>query len=180
MLSGAMAGPTSAPDRAAARLSALPEPQARAELLRCCGSGRWAEAMLALRPFATGAELLNAAERLWWELPAAEWREAFRRHPRIGEHEREGSETAALSRAEQAGVAGAGRTTLDALAAANREYEARFGHIFLTAAAGRSAEEMLGELRRRLTRDPKTELRVAAAYQSAITRRRLTNLGETT
>lgn len=71
-------------------------------------------------------------------------------HPRIGEHSTTG---------EQDGV---GDGTRPALAAANRAYEERFGHIFLTCAAGRGGEEMLAELRDRLNNDVDAERRVVA------------------
>jgi 2-oxo-4-hydroxy-4-carboxy-5-ureidoimidazoline decarboxylase len=44
-----------------------------------------------------------------------------------------------------------------ALVEGNRAYEQRFGHVFLIRAAGRSPEEMLAELRRRLANDEATE-----------------------
>jgi OHCU decarboxylase len=66
--------------------------------------------------------------------------------------------------------------TLAALAAENREYERRFGHVFLISATGRGADEMLAALRERMGNDPTTELRVAAAEQRKITRLRLERL----
>ena len=63
--------------------------------------------------------------------------------------------------------------TLAALTAENRKYEERFGHVFLIAARGRSADEILRALRRRMTNDPVTELEEAAAEQRKITRMRL-------
>jgi 2-oxo-4-hydroxy-4-carboxy-5-ureidoimidazoline decarboxylase len=44
-----------------------------------------------------------------------------------------------------------------ALLDGNRAYEQRFGHVFLIRASGRSPEEMLAELRRRLANDPVAE-----------------------
>ena len=69
----------------------------------------------------------------------------------------------------------AGRT-LDQLAAENRLYEARFGHVFLIAAAGKSAEEILAALRERMEHDPVTEARVAAEEHRKIARLRLREL----
>ena len=63
-----------------------------------------------------------------------------------------------------------------ALAEGNRAYEARFGHIYLVCATGKSAPELLEILRARLGNDPATELRVAAAEQAKITRLRLEKL----
>ena len=51
---------------------------------------------------------------------------------------------------------------LDALAAANREYQDRFGYIFIVCASGKSAGEMLAILRERLSNDPAVEIGVAA------------------
>jgi 2-oxo-4-hydroxy-4-carboxy-5-ureidoimidazoline decarboxylase len=127
--------------------------------------------MLAARPFADDAALFAAAESAWWALDPADWDEAFASHPRIGDRAATG-----LARTEQAGVAGADAATLEALAVGNRAYEARFGRVFLICATGRSAAEMLAELRRRLAHDAAAELRVAAAEQAKITRLRLETL----
>ncbi len=51
--------------------------------------------------------------------------------------------------------------TLDALEAENRQYEKQFGHVFLIAASRRSGDEILGELRRRMSNDGATELEEA-------------------
>ena len=60
-----------------------------------------------------------------------------------------------------------------AIAAGNRQYEERFGHVFLIAAAGRRPQEILSELTRRLDNSPEEELRVAAKEHARITRLRL-------
>ena len=140
-------------------------------MARCCGAGRWVDGMVAARPFADDEAVLEAAERLWWALGPGDWLEAFAGHPRIGE--RAGNDWA---RAEQAGVDAAGVETRRALAAGTEEYERRFGHVFLICATGRSADEMFGELRRRLKHEPARELRVAAGEQAKITRIRLEKL----
>ena len=49
-----------------------------------------------------------------------------------------------------------------AIAEENRRYEARFGHVFLIFASGRTASEVLAELRRRMDNSPATEVSVAA------------------
>jgi OHCU decarboxylase len=121
-------------------------------------------------PYPDLNSLLDAAERAWSELEPAEWAEALAGHPRIGE--RGGSSPAASDR-EQSGVRAAAATTLEHLAAENRLYEARFGHVFLIAAAGRSAEEILAALRERMDNDPVTEGQVAAAEHRKIARLRL-------
>ena len=64
------------------------------------------------------------------------------------------------------------------LAAANRAYHAKFGHVFLICASGKSSEEILKNLRGRLSNDPEEELRNAAEEQRKITRLRLEKLLE--
>ena len=66
--------------------------------------------------------------------------------------------------------------TRRALAEANREYQARFGYLYVVCATGRTAEEMLALARGRLANDPGTELAVAAGEQEEITRLRLEKL----
>ena len=66
---------------------------------------------------------------------------------------------AAWSRKEQSGV-GDDPEVREALAEGNREYEQRFGRVFLICATGLSAQEMLTSLRGRLTHDDATEVAV--------------------
>ena len=155
---------------------ALPGHDAAAVLESCCGSVGWVQAMLARRPFRALSRMLDAADEVWWSLGPEDWREAFDHHPRIGEQAAaapQGATARAWSAEEQRAVAGTGEDTRQALAEGNREYERRFGHIYLVSAAGKSAEEMLALLRQRMSNDPATELRVAAGEQAKITRLRL-------
>ena len=78
----------------------------------------------------------------------------------------------AQRRAEINDLAGCQR----ALAQGNRKYEAKFGHIFIVCATGKSADEMLALLEQRLHNHPHEELRIAAAEQEKITRLRLQKL----
>ena len=78
-----------------------------------------------------------------------------------------------MSKGEQSLVSQASTTTRMALSAENRNYEAHFGHVFIIAARGRHAEEILHALRQRMTNDPVKELEVAAGEQRKITRQRL-------
>ena len=164
---------------ALSRLNSLPADAAREELRRCCGSARWVEAMAARRPFSDPAALYAAADEVWAGLGPSDWSEAFSHHPRIGDKEAlraRFASTRQWAAGEQAGVEAASEETLDALARGNRDYEVRFGHIFIVCATGKGAEEMLGLLRTRLAHDPETERRVAAAEQAKITRLRLEKL----
>jgi OHCU decarboxylase len=161
------------------RLNALAADEAERALLACCGSRAWARRMADARPFASEAALLATAEEAWWVLDEADWLEAFRAHPRIGERKAEAGQTGrerAWSAGEQSGMDAAADATRAALAEGNRAYEARFGHVYLVCAAGKSAEELLAILRARLGNDPATELRAAAAEQAKITALRLRRL----
>lgn len=163
------------------RLNALPREEARARLLACCGSARWARAMTDARPFADELELSETADRVWRGLDGEDWLEAFRAHPKIGERKaaREtGAAASAWSKDEQSGVSAADAGTLEELARANRVYEERFGHIFIVCATGKSAAEMLSLLEARLTNSRDVELGVAAEEQRRITQLRLKKLLE--
>ena len=142
-------------------------------LYGCFANHAWVAKVVGGRPYEDLGAVLASAEAAWSELTPAGWLDAFAAHPRIGE--RGGSSPAASDR-EQSAAAGAAPATLAGLAAENREYEARFGHVFLISATGRTAEEMLQELRRRMSNDPATELLVAAGEQRKITRLRLERL----
>jgi 2-oxo-4-hydroxy-4-carboxy-5-ureidoimidazoline decarboxylase len=170
------------PDRSQvtlAELNALPAVDAEPLFASCCGSSVWASQMTARRPFDEVSALLNAAEDTWWSLRPDDWREAFSHHPRIGERDAavaQDGRARAWSAGEQRGVADANAEIRRAIAEGNREYERRFGHIYLVSAAGKTAPQLLAVLRSRLSNDPDTELGVAAGEQAKITRLRLLNL----
>lgn len=161
------------------RLNQLSANDAEAEFLKCCGSQRWAQAITAARPFETLDGVLTEADRVWWSLNEADWLEAFRAHPKIGEKKAaatQSTEAQKWSAQEQSGVAQASPSTISELAERNREYEDRFGFIFIVCASGKSSEEMLAMINERIRNDTETELRTAAAEQSKITRLRLEKL----
>ena len=118
------------------------------QLYACLASRRWARAV------AAGADPADAMDSLTDE----EWLAAMKAHPRIGER---GGDAPATSEREQSRAMQSSRQTLEALAAENRRYEGRFGHVFLIFASGRSGEEILAELRRRMSNDPAAELQEA-------------------
>jgi OHCU decarboxylase len=149
------------------------------QLLKCCGSQRWAKEIAARRPFATLSDLNQTARDVWWSLDRNDWLEAFRSHPKIGERKAEISGTAQTrqwSEQEQASVAGSSDVVKEQLARLNLEYEEKFGYIFIVCATGKSSEEMLMLLKERLHNEPDDELRIAAAEQSKITELRLSKL----
>jgi 2-oxo-4-hydroxy-4-carboxy-5-ureidoimidazoline decarboxylase len=161
------------------RLDLAAPDAARGLLQSCCGATAWVDRMMARRPFGSREALVLAARDEWFSLGASDWLEAFSHHPKIGDRgslRQRFARTGHLSEREQAGVAGASEDVLEALAEGNREYERRFGYIFIVCASGKSADEMLCLLRQRLTNPPGAELRIAAGEQATITELRLTKL----
>lgn len=162
-----------------AQLDMLPAERASQLLGDCCGSTRWIAAMVARRPFGSMERVLAAADEIWRSLGPDDWREAFSHHPRIGERGSAGPQSergAVWAAGEQAGVGDAPGDLRQELAEANREYERRFGYIYIVCATGRTAGELLATARERLRNEPDKELSVAAEEQRRITRLRLEKL----
>lgn len=158
------------------RWNRLPVDEAAQEILACCGSAAWARAVAARRPLDDDTSLIETSDKVWQSLGTSDWMEAFSKHPRIGERkdpQAASAQSAAWSAQEQRGVADAGESVQWALQAANREYEQKFGRVFIVCATGKSAPEILAILRRRLRNDDPTELREAAEEQRKITNIRL-------
>ena len=145
--------------------NALPEDAAHRALLAICAAPRWAEQLAAGRPYRSAEALRAAAETA---LTDADLADGLAGHPRIGERTADHR-----SRREQRGVSGASTEVLAALAEGNREYERRFGHVYLVCATGRDGDELLRVLRERLGNDPDTERAVMRGELIAINRIRL-------
>lgn len=162
-----------------AELDVMPADRASQLLSDCCGSARWVTGMVTRRPFGSVERVLSTADDVWNSLGPDDWREAFSHHPRIGEQRspaRQSERGAAWAAGEQSGVGIAADDTLKSLATVNREYERRFGYIYIVCASGLSADEMLAGAERRLRNEAGTELAVAAEEQRKITRLRLEKL----
>lgn len=158
------------------RWNSMPREKAVEEILPCCGSHAWARAMATRRPIRTKADLLAACDAIWRDLPVSDWIEAFQSHPRIGDSKAPSAasaQSARWSRTEQQNVGSAGEAVKAALAEGNRAYEQLFGRIFIVCATGKSAEEILEILERRLRNDDQTELLEAAEQQRQIAHLRL-------
>ncbi len=161
------------------QLNRLSEVDAAVAFEQCCAAQRWVERMVIDRPFESLAEMLEISDRIWEECDVDDYLEAFQGHPRIGDVEslaKKYANTKGWAGGEQKGVEGADREVLERLAKGNVDYEAKFGHIFIVCATGKSAAEMLALLEARMPNDPKTELMVAAEEQNKITRIRLKKL----
>ena len=148
---------------------------ATAALLSCCAAERWAIALVSQRPFHNEEMLISSANGVWATMDADDWMQAFRAHPRIGERkvEHATAQSKQWSGQEQSAVDQAQAEILAELAAGNRLYEDRFGFTYIVCATGKSAEEMLHILRRRLNSDRDAELREAAEQQRQIMQIRL-------
>jgi len=160
-------------------LNSLGPREAESEFLKCCGSTNWARRIVDQRPFTGVDELLSKADTIWWALERSDWLEAFRSHPKIGEKrsaQAASAGTRAWSEQEQSAAKKASAEMMQALADGNREYEQKFGYIFIVCATGKTSEEMLAILRDRLKNDAREELRTAAEEQRKITRLRLQKL----
>jgi OHCU decarboxylase len=153
-----------------AMFNGLQTDEAELRLLACCGSRVWAANVAARRPYADIPALMKAADEVWIQLSSSDWLEAFAAHPRLGQS---GGHSPDSSQKEQSRIMSAADATLAALAEENRRYEARFGHVFLISAAGRTAENVLAALRHRLDNDSATELDLASEEQRKITTLRL-------
>src|SRR6266542_3715976 len=168
-------------EQAIERLNRMAPDAARDELLKCCGSGRWAQMMVAARPFTSAAQMIDESDRLFLKLLPRDWLEAFSHHPKIGDVKslrEKFANTRAWASGEQSRVSAASEETLRELAAGNERCQKKFGHIFIVCATGRSAEEMLAILKERLENDAAEELLIAAEEQKKITRLRLAKMLE--
>ena len=77
-------------------------------------------------------------------------------------------QSSAWSEQEQQKAATAEEAVKNALKWGNREYEQKFGRIFIVCATGKTASEILEILRRRLHNDDAAELQDAAEEQRKI------------
>jgi 2-oxo-4-hydroxy-4-carboxy-5-ureidoimidazoline decarboxylase len=162
----------------------LPAPAARQALLECCSAAGWAEQMTAGRPYSSAEDAIKLSGAIVAELSAADLAEALAGHPRIGErpgssHDgsgKHGPTAVGWSAREQAGVDADDTQTKQELAAANLEYEQRFGHIYLVCASGRTGTELLALLRGRLQNDPVDEWQVVRTELQKINVLRLRQL----
>ena len=152
---------------------------AEREVVPCCGSRAWAAGLAALRPYTDAQQLYEASDRVWAALTDDDWREAFDSHPRIGQqHARAATaESLALSSQEQhaamSTTGSRGDAVKLALAEGNRQYDERFGRVFIVCAAGKSAAEILAILNARMDNTPAVEWREAGKQQRQITQLRL-------
>jgi OHCU decarboxylase len=149
------------------------------QLMKCCGSSKWADGVAVRRPFESIEDLIGYSEALWRKLSPSDWLEAFSHHPKIGERAAARAQTdqeKEWSQQEQSSAAVAPEALLSRLGELNQAYEERFGYIFIVCATGKSTEEMLELIAARIRNDEASELKNAADEQRKITELRLRKL----
>ena len=153
-------------------------PDARDRLAAALGVRRWVDEVAAGGPYASVDELIAAGRRAAADLSDAELDEAVAHHPRIGQRAEGDGSSALLSASEQAALGRNDEGTDAAIARGNEVYEQRFGRVFLIRAAGRSRQDVLDELQRRLKNDDDTEAAEAKEQLRQIAALRLATLFE--
>ena len=142
-------------------LTSSPE-HLRESLHVCLNVPRWIDAVAVHFPFASTADLLDVARDAATPLSRAEVDQALAEHARIGEAAAGPEQVRRFSAAEQASADASDAYLAADLAEGNREYEARFGRVFLIRAAGRTRAQILDELYRRLALDDDAEQEIVA------------------
>lgn len=157
-------------------LNGLDEAQAVSELRGCCAADAWVSGVLGARPFSSSEELFTTSDALVASFDDDALSQALAAHARIGERRPGDSREDGWSREEQAAALSADQDVRALLEHGNREYERRFGHVFLIRAAGRGPQEMYVALRERLAHDDETERGVVLRELAEIVRLRLERL----
>ncbi|WP_143338330.1 2-oxo-4-hydroxy-4-carboxy-5-ureidoimidazoline decarboxylase [Demequina sp. NBRC 110054] len=129
----------------------------REDLLACLRVERWADEMARLE-FDSMLEMERAAVSIATPMSEAEVDEALAAHPRIGEKAAGDDAEARFSAKEQEASSTDDAVLASRLATLNAAYEEAFGRVFLIRAAGRSRDEIVAELERRLTNDEAAEI----------------------
>lgn len=153
--------------------NALSEFEAVALLRPLVNIPSWSKQLSDARPYSSMERLIQCAEAVCRHWQPEDITQALSAHPRIGERATGASKEAQLSRGEQATLNISHQQITDALHDGNLRYEQRFGRVFLIRAKGRSAEDILDNLQRRLQNSPETEAQETAQQLEEITLLRL-------
>ncbi|MFC4606626.1 2-oxo-4-hydroxy-4-carboxy-5-ureidoimidazoline decarboxylase [Streptomyces maoxianensis] len=159
-------GPAPPPDRRRGggleRFNTAPADAAEATLLACCGSRRWAQRLVAHRPYPDLDALLAAADEASYDLSPADLCEALADESSAGVHP------------------AAPQAAHTALGAAHAAYESRFGHAFVICLDGYHPEEYLDQvlagIRARLGHEPDEERALSAEQLRGLARSRLAHV----
>ena len=148
------------------QLNQLPPVTRTEALATCCGAAAWVDAINASFPVPNEQTLFDKASSIWYGLTKPDWLEAFTHHPKIGDVNALAAKfasTSAWAMGEQGAVKQASIEVIEALAEGNRQYEDKFGYIFIVCATGKTAEQMLALLQQRLPNAPDMEIHLAMA-----------------
>lgn len=156
----------------------LPLKQLRHELSKCCGSSSWINHMIRMLPLTNLDQIKEKSIEAWLACTKEDWLEAFSYHPRIGEKEirQKFNLTYDLAGSEQSGMQQASEVQAKEMAELNDAYFKKFGYIFIVFASGKTAAEMLDNLKERIRNTPEVEIKISAGEQLRITQLRLENL----
>ncbi|MFE1412544.1 2-oxo-4-hydroxy-4-carboxy-5-ureidoimidazoline decarboxylase [Streptomyces sp. NPDC058746] len=145
-----------------ARFNALTPDAARAVLLHCCGSRRWAHRVAVHRPYPDVGALLAAADEASYDLSQGDLTEAL-----------------AVECPAELGH-DAPYAALLALDAANAEYARKFGHAFVISLDEHPLEEranqLLAAIRHRMAHEADEERSISADELRRVARTRLAEL----
>jgi len=137
--------------------NAMDDDVARERLLTCLDVPRWADEVLAARPFDDLEQLEARIADVAAAMSDEELERALARHPRIGERANAAKHDEGHSTREQSGVDRDDAEVVRRLEQGNRAYEDRFGHVFIIRAAGRSGQDILDQLRLRMDNSDELE-----------------------
>lgn len=149
------------------------EIKTKKELLHnCCCCEAWVKSMLTVFPVNDLIDLLEYAEEKWYECNAAEWLEVFHQHPAVNPL----NDTTKSFISAEPGLSDFTKEQLEALESGSTQYEDIFGYNFIIFTKGRTVNEVITLLKKRLENNPKDELLIAAAEQNRINQSRLQKL----
>lgn len=156
----------------------IDEATLRERLQAALGVQRWVTEVAAQAPYASIDDLVGRGTAAAAHLSDAELDEAAAHHPRIGERASGDGTAQRLSASEQGGLQRSSEGADAEVARGNAVYEQRFGRVFLIRAAGRSTDEVAGELQRRLKNTAEDEAAEAKEQVRQIAALRLRALFE--
>lgn len=144
----------------------------------CFGSQELAELTEQARPFANVEALCQTAGELLDNMSDESVLASINAHPPIGGNTKPGSRSASEQQTalQSAGGADNGTNLMDQIIALGREYQDKFGFVFLIRAAGRSSQEILDQLQHRISQDREIEWGNAISNLKEINTLRLNSL----
>jgi len=161
-----------------ADFNALTEREAANAVGPCVAIDSFVDTVVSGRPYADLDSLLAHAAAQTDEWTDSEVEHALAAQPPAGERVAGGGLSARLGRKEHAGLDREDAVLLARLREATARYEARFGHAYVVRAAGRTPEQLLALVEKRLDHDRATELRTAKEQLGEIALLRLQGLFE--